>query len=131
MANRPALRAVGAVAFVLVDEGQQFVATESIFTRGPVAPAVWRFDDGVVGLAVEFGFFLVDDFEVIEELEEHHPGEQRQAVDVAIEPLVLAQDLARAADQRRQVVARGQGRFGAFGSWFLSVAAIQEILVYW
>ena len=56
------------MAFVLVDEGQQFVAGEAIFARGPVAPAVRRFDDGVVGLAVELRFFLMHDFEVVEDV---------------------------------------------------------------
>jgi hypothetical protein len=73
----------------------------------------------VIGLAVELRFFLMHDFEVVEELEKHHPGKQRQAVHVAIQALVLAQDLAGAADQRRQVIARGQRCLGTFGSGFL------------
>jgi CheY-like chemotaxis protein len=57
----------------------------------------------------------MDGFEVVEELEEHHPGEQRQAIHVAIQALVLAQDLACGADQGGQIVARGQRCFGFAG----------------
>jgi hypothetical protein len=121
---------------VLVDEGQQFVAGDAILAGGPVAPAVRRFDDGLVALAVEFGFFLVDGFEVVEELEEHHPGEQWQAVHVAIEALVLAQDLARGADQGREIVAGGQRRFGlalvrGLFSVAVAVLAIRTSSRYW
>lgn len=57
----------------------------------------------------------MDGFEVVEELEEHHPGEQWQAIHVAIEALVLAQNLARRADQRGQVLAGGQRCFNFAG----------------
>jgi hypothetical protein len=50
--------------------------------------------------------------QVVEELEEHHPGEQRQTIGVAIEALVLAQDLAGAADQGGQVFAGGERCLG-------------------
>ena len=104
--------AVGAHRHILADEGQQFVTGDAVRACGPVAPAVRRFDDGLVAPAVEFGLLRVQCFEVIEELEEHHPGEQGQTVHVAVEALVLAQDLAGAADQGRQVVAGGQGGGG-------------------
>nr|WP_293188977.1 hypothetical protein [Ottowia sp.] len=97
---------------LLPDEGQQFVAGDAVLARGPVAPAVRRFDDGLAGLAVEFGFLRVLEFQIVEELEEHHPGEQRQAIRVAVQALVLAQNLARAADQRGEVVAGGEQCFG-------------------
>src|SRR5690606_8566261 len=126
-----AARAVGAVAFVLVDEGQQFVAGEAVLACGPVAPTVGGFDDGVVGLAVELRLLLMHDLEVVEELEEHHPSEQRQAVDVAVEALVLAQDLAGAADQRREVVARGQWCLDAWGSGLLFGCGHSGTSRYW
>jgi len=66
----------------------------------------------LVTLTVEFGFFLMDRFKVVEKLEEHHPGEQGQTIHVAIEALVLAQDLAGAADQGRQVFTGGERRLG-------------------
>jgi len=100
------------VGVFLSDEGQQFVAADTVLTCGPVAPAVGRFDDGLVPLAIQLGFLRVDDLQVVQEFQEHHPGQQRQAVGVAIEALVLAQDLAGGADQGRQVLACGQGRFG-------------------
>jgi hypothetical protein len=62
----------------------------------------------------------VHDLKVVEELEEHHPGEQRQAIHVAVEPLVLAQDLAGGADQRREVFAGGERRLALRGAGLLS-----------
>jgi len=75
--------------------------------------------DLIVRTSGELRLFLMHDFEIVEELEEHHPGEQRQAVHIAIQALVLAQDFAGASDQRRQVVARGQRCLGTFGSGLL------------
>jgi hypothetical protein len=40
----------------------------------------------------------VGGFEVVKELEEHHPGEQGQTIYIAVETLVLAQNLASSAD---------------------------------
>jgi CheY-like chemotaxis protein len=97
---------------LLPDEGQQFVAADAVLTGGPVAPAVGSLDDGLVPLAVQLGFLCMDDLQVVQELQEHHPRQQRQPVGVAIEALVLAQDLARSADQGGQVLACGQGSFG-------------------
>ena len=48
--------------------------------------------------------------QVVEELEEHDPGEQRQPVEIAIEPLVLAHDVARGLEQ----TAEGLGGGGVF-----------------
>ena len=96
----------------LANESQQFVAGDAIVARSPVTPAERRFDDGLVALAVELGLFFVDGLEVVEELEEHYPGEQRQPIHVTIEPLVLAQDLARRADERREVFSGGERSLG-------------------
>ena len=98
----------------LPDEVQQFVSGDAVFARGPVAPAVGRFDDGLVALAVECGFLFVLEFKIVEELEKHHPGEQRQAIHVAVEAFVLAQNLACAANQCGEIVAGGERGF-AFG----------------
>jgi hypothetical protein len=127
-----AATAIGTHCLFLVDEGQQFVAGDAILPGCPVAPAVRCFNDGLVGLAVEFGFFFVDGFEVVEELEEHHPGEQWQAIHVAIEALVLAQDLACGADQADRLSRVVSGalallRRGFFsGATGLAVMAIRE-----
>ena len=46
---------------------------------------------------------------VVEELEEHDPGEHRQPVEVAVEPLVLAHDVAAdlTMERSRWAVVRG------------------------
>ena len=46
---------------------------------------------------------------VVEELQEHDPGEHRQAVEVAVEPLVLAHDVAADFDDGRKPLGGGQG----------------------
>ncbi len=114
-----AARAVGTVAFILVDESQQFVATEAVLAGGPITPAVGPVDDGMIGLTIQFGFFLIHHFEVVEELEKHHPGEQGETVHIAVQPLVFAQDLAGTANKCRQVIAGRERRFDPFCSWFV------------
>ncbi len=47
-------------------------------------------------------------YNIVEELEEHDPGEHRQAVEVAVEPLVLAHDVARGLDDAAEAL-RGGG----------------------
>ena len=94
-------RAIDTDGRFLADERQQFITGDTVITGGPVAPAVRGFNDGLVALTVEFSLFLMDRFKVVEKLEEHHPGEQGQTIHVAIEALVLAQDLAGASDQGR------------------------------
>ena len=56
---------------------------------GPVAPAVGRLDGRAVALAAQRGLGLLDLLHVVEELQEHDPGEHRQAVEVAVSPLSL------------------------------------------
>jgi hypothetical protein len=102
-----AATAIGTHCLFLTDEGQQFVAGDAILPCGPVAPAVRCFNYGLVRFAVEFGFLFVDSFEVVEKLEEHDPGEQWQAIHVAIQAFVLAQNLVCGADQGGEIVARG------------------------
>ena len=70
----------------------------------------------------------MDDFEVVEEFEEHHPGKQRQAVDIAVQPFVLAQDLACRADQGGQVVAGGQRGFCFFGCFVENIFSSQQFV---
>ena len=54
-------------------------------------------------LAAGFGELLV----VVEKLEEHDPGEHGQAVEVAVEALVLAHDVARGFDEAAQLLGGG------------------------
>ena len=56
--------------------------------QAPATPA-----DAVI--RAETRLVLVDALHVVEEFEEQHPGQQRQPVEVAVQPLVLAHDLAR------------------------------------
>jgi hypothetical protein len=89
-----ALLAVRQGAFLLVDEGQQFVPGDAVGLSGPIAPAVGRLDGGLELLSSKLRLALALKLQVIEELQEHDPGEHRQAVEVAIQPLVPAHYVA-------------------------------------
>ena len=54
--------------------------------------------------------------QVIEELEEHDPGQHRQPIKVAIQPLVLPHDLARGLDDGIKALGRGLGSSGLRGA---------------
>ena len=89
--SRP-MRTVAAQRDFVVDEVQQVVAGEAVLHRRPVAPAVGRLDGGAEAGAGEHGFVFALAFQVVQEFQEHHPGQQRQAVEVAVQSLVLAHD---------------------------------------
>ena len=55
----------------------------------------------------QVGPALLDLFHVVEELEEHDPGEHRQAIEVAVEALVLAHDVARGLEQAAEGLGSG------------------------
>ncbi len=46
-----------------------------------------------------FGLLLALQLQVVEKLEEHDPRQQRQAVEVAVQPLVLPHDVAGGLEQ--------------------------------
>ena len=101
----------------LVDERDQFVAGDAVLLCGPVAPAIRGLDGGAVFLAAELRLGLLALLQVVEELQEHDPGEHGQPVQVAVEPLVLPHDVAGRLDEAAQ----------AAGRWFwgLSVLAVR------
>ena len=57
---------------------------------------------------------LADLLQVVEELQEHDPGEHRQAVEVAVQALVLAHDVAAGLDEAAEPLGRGTGGCSAF-----------------
>lgn len=85
----------GQRGLLIVNEGEQFVAGNAIGLRRPIAPAVRRFDGGLELFPGELGLALALNFQVVQKFQEHDPGEHRQPVKVAIEPLVFAHDVAR------------------------------------
>jgi len=82
---------------------------DAIGLGGPITPAVTRFNGGLELFRNQTGFLFALQFEIIQKLEEHDPSEQRQAVQVSIEPLVLAHDVARRFDQSAEGL-NGGGR---------------------
>ena len=111
-----ALLAVGPHRLVVVDELDEFVAGDAVLLCGPVSPAIGRLDGRAVAFAGD-GFALVSShlLQVVEELEEHDPGEHRQAVEVAVEALVLPHDVAGRLDEAAQLLGRGLGLVGLLG----------------
>ena len=108
--------AVGPGALLLVDEGEQFVAGDAVRAGGPVAPAVGRLDGRAELLAGERGLLLALQLQVVEELEKHDPGEHGQAVEVAVEALVLAHDVAGGLDEAAEGLGGGLGLVGFLGA---------------
>ena len=43
----------------------------------------------------------MDRFKIVEKLQEHYPSQQRQAIHIAVQALVLAQNLAGGTDNGR------------------------------
>ena len=94
-------RPFGAVrtdGFFVIHEGDQLVAGDSFRLRRPIAPAIRRFESRTKALAAHLGFLFANLLHVVEEFEKHDPGEHRQAVQVAVEPFVLAHDVAAGLD---------------------------------
>ena len=92
---------------------------------GLAAQSRQRYGGSIAGLELlpaELRFLLALQLQVIEELQEHDPGEQRQPVEVAVQPLVLAHDVAGGLEEAAEgwaVVAAGGRR--------LSVRAIRSL----
>jgi hypothetical protein len=72
-----AFLAVKSDCFFIVHKGYQFIACDSVGFRRPVTPAIWRFERRTKALAAHLRFLLGDLLHVVEELEEHNPGEHR------------------------------------------------------
>lgn len=118
-----AFGSIRALGLFCGQEGQQVRAGDTVHLGCPVAPAIRGFDDRAVILAGQFGAFLLDPLHVVEELQEHDPGQHRQAIKIAVQPLVLAHDLAGGFDDAvetlggRQLLGRSllAGGFGHLG----------------
>src|ERR1019366_7467664 len=82
-------------SFVLVNEGKQFVAGYALRAGSPVTPTVGVLDCRTELLAGECGLLLPLDLKIIQEFQEHDPGQQRQPIEVPVQPLVLAHYGAR------------------------------------
>jgi hypothetical protein len=95
-----AFLAVRSDCFFIVHEGYPLIACDSVVFCGPVAPAVRCFQCRMEALAAHLRFLLGHLFHVVEELEEHDPGEHRQAIEIAVEPFVLAHDVATGFNDR-------------------------------
>lgn len=105
-----AFLAVGPRSLFVVDEGDQVAARQyGCVAVGPVAPAIGRFDGRAKTLAAYFGLRLVQLLHIIQEFEEQYPGQHGQAVQVAIQPLILAHYVAHGFDDAAELLGGGDG----------------------
>jgi hypothetical protein len=113
------LGAIGPYRFLVVYKANQLIARNPLRPGRPVAPAIRRFEGRAKAFARHLGFLLGDLLHVVEELEKHDPGEHGQAVQVAVEPLVLAHDVAAGLDDGGKALGGGQGlrAFNLGRSW--------------
>ena len=110
-----AFGAVRAHGFVLVDEGDEFITGDAVLLGGPIPPAIGRFEGGAETFPGHDGLGFPLPFHVVQELEEHDPGEHGQAVQVAVEALVLAHEVPGRFDDAGQGLGGGEGLSG-FGT---------------
>ncbi len=92
-------------------EGQQVGTGEAVGRGRPIPPSVGRFDDAAIRPPSQFGAFRFDALQVVQEFQEHDPRQHRQAVQVAVQPLVLAHDPAGRLDNAVEPL-RGGERLG-------------------
>jgi len=116
--------------FILIDEGQKYVASNTLGICSPISPAVRRLYSRTKLLSPKLGLFLALQFKIIKKFEKHDPCKQGQAVEVAIEPLVFAHNIACRFNQASQCLAGRQRRFAAVSLFFLvfSLGAIEYAL---
>jgi hypothetical protein len=97
------------VRLILVDEFQEVGPAEPVLLGRPVSPAVGGLDDRAVLLPLHLGTVFPDDLVIVEELQEEHPGQERQPIQVAVEPLVLPHDVAGGLDEATEPLGGGEG----------------------
>lgn len=93
----------------MINEGEQFVARDAIRPRRPIAPTIRRLDGRLEFLTSQRRLIRALMLQVIKELQEHDPGEQRQSIKVAVQPLVLAHDVARGLEKGTEGLGGGGG----------------------
>ena len=93
--------------FILVDEGNQRVTSQTLFGGTPVAPAIGRFNGRLELFASQLAFGFADLLMVVQKFQEHHPCEHGQAVAIAIQSLVLAHDVACGLDDGAELLGCG------------------------
>jgi hypothetical protein len=99
-------RTIGTHRFVIVDEGNELVPSDPALLSCPIAPAVGRRDRRLERHALELGVGLARPFQVVEEFQKHDPGKHGQAIEIAIQPFVLAHDIARRLDDAAELLRR-------------------------
>src|SRR5262245_58416382 len=84
------LLSVGPARLILIDETDKFIAGDALGVGGPVAPAVRRIDGRAEPLPSKLRLLLALQLKVVEKLQEHDPGEEWQAIKIAIQAFVLS-----------------------------------------
>lgn len=100
-------------SFLVIHEADQLITSDTVLFRRPVAPAIGRLQRRPKTFVGHPRFLLGDLLHVIEEFEKHDPGEHRQPVEIAVEPFVLAHDVAAGFYDREKPLGGGE-RLGVF-----------------
>lgn len=85
-------------------------------------------------LTCEFRFLRSTNLHIVEKLQKHDPGEERQPIEIAIEPFVLP-NLAGGLDNRTKALSRGHGlgdlllADGFLGAGWLCVGLLGHVCI--
>ena len=88
------------------------ISSSPVMPSGFAAQSRQRYGGSIAGrkrLARQLRFLFANLLHVVEELQEHDPGEHRQPVEVAVEPLVLAHDVAARLHDGGKPLGGGEG----------------------
>lgn len=97
-------------ALILVDERNHLVPRDPIRCRRPIPPPIRPLDRRMKLLPRQLRLPLPLDLQIIQKLQEHDPRQHRQAIEVAVETLVLAHDVARRFQERAEGLRGGRWR---------------------
>ena len=86
----------------VVDEREQFVASDAVGFGRPTAPAVRRFDGGLELFAGQLGLALALNFQVIQKFQKHDPSEHREAIQIPVQAFVFPHYIACGLEQCSQ-----------------------------
>ena len=123
VAEQPrALRPIGPRRLFVIDESEQFIASHALRIRRPIPPAIRRLNRRLELLPRQLCLLLALKLQVIEELQKHDPRQQRQPIQIAIQPLVLSHDVPRGLEQRAEGLGGGGLSLDRFHPIFTSRA---------
>jgi len=95
-----ALLAVRQRRFLIIDEGQKFIARDAVRHGSPIPPPIRRFDSRLEFLPSQLGLPLPLNFQVIQEFQEHDPSEHRQPVQIPVQTFIFSHNVPGRLEKR-------------------------------